>query len=91
VNSLNAFTGEAVKLGIFAQPTGGALPPGFTAPGFPQDIGSLPPNGSFFFTLTIDVAPTVTPGTYTLWIIGFPGTSVAHAARVTVNVVTTPP
>jgi hypothetical protein len=80
-----------VKLGIFAQPTGGALPAGFTAPGFPQDIGSLPPNGSFFFTLTIDVAPTVTPGTYTLWIIGFPGTSVAHAARVTVNVVTTPP
>lgn len=91
VNSLNAFTGETVKLGIFAQPTGGALPAGFTAPGFPQDIGSLPPNGSFFFTLTIDVAPTVTPGTYTLWIIGFPGTSVAHAARVTVNVVTTPP
>jgi len=91
VNSLNGFTGEAVKLGIFAQPTGGALPAGFTAPGFPQDIGSLPPNGSFFFTFTIDVAPTVTPGTYTLWIIGFPGTSVAHAARVTVNVVTTPP
>ncbi len=91
VNSLNAFTGEAVKLGIFAQPTGGALPAGFTAPGFPQDIGSLPPNGSFFFTLTIGVAPTVTPGTYTLWIIGFPGTSVAHAARVTVNVFNTIP
>jgi hypothetical protein len=91
VNSLNGFTGEAVKLGIFAQPIGGALPAGFTAPGFPQDIGSLPPNGSFFFTLTIGVAPTVTPGTYTLWIIGFPGTSVAHAARVTVSVVTTPP
>lgn len=91
VNSLNGFTGEAVKLGIFAQPTGGALPAGFTAPGFPQDIGALPPNGSFSFTLTIGVASTVTPGTYTLWIIGFPGTSVAHAARVTVNVVNTIP
>lgn len=91
VNSLNGFTGEAVKLGIFAQPTGGALPAGFTAPGFPQDIGALPPNGSFSFTLTIGVAPTVTPGTYTLWIIGFPGTSVAHAVPVTVNVVTTIP
>ncbi|MVF20248.1 hypothetical protein EVC37_01335 [Methylocaldum sp. BRCS4] len=91
VNSLNGFTGEAVKLGIFAQPTGGALPAGFTAPGFPQDIGSLPPNGSFSFTLTIGVASTVTPGTYTLWIVGFPGTSVAHAAPVTVNVVTTIP
>jgi hypothetical protein len=89
VNSLNGFTNESVKLGIFAAPTGGPLPIGISAPNFAQDIGPTPPNGSLQFELTIEVSAAVTPSTYTLWLLGFPSSSVTHAAPVVVNVVAT--
>ncbi len=88
VNSFNGFTDENVKLGIFAQPTGGQLPTGLTVPDLP-DIGPTPPNGSISFPLTVDVASFVTPSTYTLWLLGFPSTDVEHWAPITVNVTTT--
>jgi carboxypeptidase family protein len=89
VNSLNGFTDENVKVGIFAQSNGGPLPLGLTVPGFVEDIGPTPANGSISLPLVVEVASFVTPSTYTLWLLGFPQTNVTHAAPVTVNVTAT--
>lgn len=86
VSSLNGLNQE-VKLEVFTQPIGGpVLPTGVTA----SVENVLPPvNGSTSTTLTFDVAPFVTPSTYTLWLSGLAGTPVMHSTPVVLNVIAT--
>ena len=88
VNSLYGFRFSQVKLFVSGQPdTIAQLPSGFSATfGFPGSQLTPPINGSISAPVTIDVASFVVPGTYTLWLVGLPGTSIVHSERIVLRV-----
>ncbi len=83
IESLNGFD-QSVDLTITSPPTAG-----ITTTLDPPQV-TPPPDSTVHSTLTIDVAPTTTPTSYTITVEGTNG-SLAHSANVSLTVISPPP